>query len=175
MLSLDWATAAELQGWFYATRWGRLPSNDLRSRLRVIFRFARLALIARCTDGPWWSLDDWHPRCDPRIPLSAREPQASYGCSPGQITVPWLREAAKWHLGTMLESGALRWSTVSQERMKCLARLDRWLTAAFGDPRDILGDPAGAARHQPRSAAGTPTRPPAPGAAGSAPKSSIPA
>ena len=145
MLSLDWATAAELQGWFYATRWGRLPSNDLRSRLRVIFRFARLALIARCTDGPWWSLDDWHPRCDPRIPLSAREPQASYGCSPGQITVPWLREAAKWHLGTMLESGALRWSTVSQERMKCLARLDRWLTAAFGDPRDILGDPAGAA------------------------------
>ena len=88
----------------------------VRARLRVIFRFARLALIARCHDGPWWALDDWHPRCDQRIPLSEREPQAHYGCSPAQITRPWLREAVKWHLGTMLESGALRWSTVSQER-----------------------------------------------------------
>ena len=30
--------------------------------------------------GPWTI---WHPRCDPRIPLTAREPQANYGCSPG--------------------------------------------------------------------------------------------
>ena len=35
-----------------------------------MIRFARLAMIARCHDGPWWELDDWHPRCDPRIPLS---------------------------------------------------------------------------------------------------------
>ncbi len=95
--------------------------------------------------GPWWELDDWHPRCDPRIPLSEREPQANYGCSPGQISQPWLREAVKWHLGTMLESGTLRWSTVSQERLKCLPRFDRWLAEFPGDPRDILGDPAAAA------------------------------
>ena len=25
---------------------------------------------------------------------------ANYGCSPGQLPVPWLRAAAKWHLGT---------------------------------------------------------------------------
>ena len=103
-------------------------------RLRVVFRFARLALLARCSDGPWWSLDEWNPRCDPRIPLADREPLANYGCSPGRITLPWLREAAKWHLGTMLESGALRWSTVSQERMPSLARFDRWLAACFDDP-----------------------------------------
>jgi integrase len=145
MLSLDWAAAAELQGWFYATRWGRLPPRHARSRMRVIFRFARLALIARCTDGPWWALNDWHPRCDPRIPLTAREPLANYGCSPGKLSQRWLREAVKWHLGTMLESGALRWSTVSQERMPSLARFDRWLTECFEDPRDVLGDPAAAA------------------------------
>jgi integrase len=145
MLSLDWEAAEKLQGWFYATRWGRLTQKDARGRLRVIFRFARQALIARCTDGPWWSLDYWHPRCDPRIPLSAREPLANYGCSLGKIAVPWLREAVKWYLGTMLESGALRWTTVSQERMTCLARFDRWLTECFEDPCNVLGDPAAAA------------------------------
>ena len=145
MLSMDWQAAEKLQGWFYATRWGRLTQEDARRRLRVIFRFARQALIARCADGPWWSLDYWHPRCDPRIPLSAREPLANYGCSPDKIAVPWLREAVKWYLGTMLESGVLRWTTVSQERMTCLARLDRWLTGCFEDPRDVLGDPAAAA------------------------------
>lgn len=146
MLAMDWDAAAALQGWFYATRWGRLTPHGSRSRLRVVFRFARLALLARCCDGPWWSLDDWHPRCDPRIPLTPREPLAHYGCSPGQITRAWLRDAVKWHLGTMLESGALRWSTVSQERLPCLMRFDRWLTAAFTDARDVIGDPAAAAR-----------------------------
>ena len=143
--AMDWQTASALQGWFYATRWGRLPPQSSRARLRVVFRFARLALLARCHDGPWWALDDWQPRCDPRIPLSAREPQANYGCSPGQITQPWLREAVKWHLGTQLEAGALRWTTVSQERLKCLRRFDNWLTGCFEDPSDVLGDPAEAA------------------------------
>ena len=50
--------------------------------------FARQALIAACHEGPWWQLDDWHPRCDPRIPLINREPVAKCGCSPSQITQP---------------------------------------------------------------------------------------
>jgi hypothetical protein len=62
----------------------------------------------------WWELEEWHPRCDLRIPLSPREPLANYGASPGNLTHPWLRSAAKWHLGTMLEAGTLRWTTVSQ-------------------------------------------------------------
>ena len=45
----------------------------------------------------------------------------------------------------MLESGALRWTTVSQERLPCLLRFDRWLSVAFDDPGDLLGDPAAAA------------------------------
>ncbi len=142
---MDWQTASALQGWFYASRWGRLPPAGSRARLRVVFRFARLALIARCHDGPWWALNDWHPRCDPRIPLTAREPLANYGCSPGQLRAPWLREAAKWHLGTQLEAGTLRWTTVSQERLKCLRRFDNWLTSSFGEPSIVLGDPAVAA------------------------------
>jgi hypothetical protein len=128
--TMDWETASALQSWFYATRWGRLVPRHARSRLRVIFRFTRQALIARCHNGSWWEMDYWHPRCDPRIPIGEREPLANYGCSPGQITVPWLREAIKWHLGTALESGALRWTTASQERLPCLMRFDRWLTTA---------------------------------------------
>ena len=145
MRALDWQAAAALQRWFYVHRWGRLPSKGVRDRLRVVFRFARLALLARCHPGPWWALDDWQPRCDPRIPLSAREPLANYGCSPGQITLPWLREAVKWHLGTQLEAGTLRWTTVSQERLKCLQRFDNWLTTTFDDPHGVIGDPEAAA------------------------------
>ena len=133
---------------------GTTPPKSTRGRLRVLFRFARLALLACCHDGPWWALDDWHPRCDPRIPLSAREPQANCGCSPGQITQPWLREAVKWYLGTQLESGALRWSTVSQERLNCLRRFDIWLTRTFDDPTDVLGDPPAPPARRPRTADG---------------------
>lgn len=142
---MDWEAASALQRWFYATRWGRLPPHGSRARLRVVFRFARLALLARCHDGPWWGLDDWNPRCDPRIPLSTREPLANYGCCPGLITHPWLRSAVKWCLGTMLEAGTLRWTTISQERPKCLQRFDTWLACGLNDPTDVLGDPAAAA------------------------------
>ena len=147
MLAMDWERAGDLQRWFYASRWGRLPPKGSVGRLRVLFRFARLALIVRCHDGPWWSLDDWHPRCDPRIPLSQREPQPNYGCSPGQITVPWLREAAKWQLGTELEAGTLRWSTISQERLKSVRRFGNWLACSFGDAGEVVGDPAAAPGH----------------------------
>jgi integrase len=144
--AMDWQAASALQNWFYATRWGRMtPLRGARSRLRVIFRFARLALLAACHDGPWWAMDEWHPRCDPRIPLTAREPLANYGCSPTKITQPWLREAVKWHLGTLLDGGGLRWTTVSQERLPSFMRVDRWLAETFDDPRDLLGDPAAAA------------------------------
>jgi integrase len=139
--AMDWPTAEALQGWFYATRWHRLPPTYVRHRLRVVFGFAHLALLARCHDGPWWELDEWHPRCDPRIPLSAREPVANYGCSPGRLTVSWLRSATKWFLGTMLESGALRWSTVSMERIPNLRRFDKWLTTCLDDPHQVLDDP----------------------------------
>ncbi|WP_330230300.1 tyrosine-type recombinase/integrase [Nocardia sp. NBC_00508] len=142
---MDWETASTLQGWYYASRLGRMTNKGVRARLRILFRFARLALLARCHDGHWWELDYWHPRCDPRIPLSQREPQANYGAIPGQITQPWLRPAVKWYLGTALEAGTLRWSTVSQERLKCWRRFDTWLTECVDDPTSMLGDPAVAA------------------------------
>ena len=134
-----------LQGWFYATRWGRLPPAGSRARLRVVFRFARLALLARCHDGPWWALDEWHPRCDPRIPLTEREPQANYGCSPGQIAQPWLREAVKWHLGTHAggRDAALDDGQPGTAALPAAASTAGWPT--FADPADVLGDPGAAA------------------------------
>lgn len=138
---MDYHAAAALQSWFYASRGKRLPSPRGRARVHGLFGFARHALIAACHDGPWWQLDFWHPRCDPRIPLTDREPVANYGCPPGHIQLPWLRAAVKWHLGTSLESGMLRWTTVSQERMRSFRRFDNWLITSFDDPTDILGDP----------------------------------
>jgi integrase len=139
--AMDWQTASALQGWYYATRWRRLPPAGGRQLLRTVFRFAHLALLAHCHDGPWWELDEWNPRCDPHIPLQAREPEANHGCAPGQITVGWLRTAVKWHLGTMLESGTLRWGSLRQ-RLQHLRRFDNWLTTCLDNPRQVLGDPA---------------------------------
>jgi hypothetical protein len=143
MREMDWEQVTALLRWSYASR-GLFPPRGAVSRLRILVHFPRLALIARCHDGAWWELDEWHPRCDPRIPLTAREPQANYGCSPGKITQPWLRAAARWQLGTLLEAGVLRWTTVSQERMPSLQRFSRWLGQAFARPSDVLGDPAAA-------------------------------
>ena len=157
--AMDWASAAALQGWFYATRWGRLPPPSSRARLRVVFRFARLALLARCHDGPWWALNDWHPRCDPRIPLSAREPLANYGCSPGQITQPWLRQAVKWHLGTQLEAGRCA------GRRSARNGSSAWAASTTGSPTTSTSPaPSSAIPHRPpnrppRSGAGPRTRP----------------
>lgn len=69
---------------------------------------------------------------------------ANYGCSPGQIRQPWLREAVKWQLGTPLEAGTLRWTTISQSRVKSLQRFDNWLAFCFSDPQEVLGDPGDA-------------------------------
>lgn len=48
MFAMGSDVAAALQGWLCATRWGRLSPHGSRTRLRVVFRFARLALLARC-------------------------------------------------------------------------------------------------------------------------------
>lgn len=139
--AMDWQAAAALQGWFYAHRWGRLASRTSRARLRPVFRFARLALMARCSTEPWWTLDEWQPRCDPRIPITGREPYAGFGCHPGQISISWLRAATKWHLGTLLEAGTLRWTTVGLERLRSLIRFDRWLACEFTDPTEVVAVP----------------------------------
>lgn len=52
MREMDWDTASALQGWYYASRWGRLPSAGSRRGLRILTRFARLALVARYHDVP---------------------------------------------------------------------------------------------------------------------------
>ncbi|GAB2959456.1 tyrosine-type recombinase/integrase [Saccharothrix stipae] len=141
---MSWETAEALLGWFYATRWKRLPPESARSRLHSVFRIARLALVARCNQGHWWELDEWHPRCDPRIPISDREPHSAR-IRPGRIVHPWLRAAVKWHLGTCLEAGTLRWATISQARL--LVRFDRWLSVAFVDATEVVTAPAEAGRH----------------------------
>lgn len=45
----------------------------------------------------------------------------------------------------MLKAETLRWTIVSQDRLRCPHRFDLWLAIAFDDPREVLGDPAAAA------------------------------
>ena len=143
--SLAWADKQDLLRlhgvWFHA-RHGRLPDKDNGSRVRLarLLGYPRLALAARLHDGAWWELDTWHPRCDPRIPLRPREPCRSVGCSPGEARIPWARDAIKWHLSVLLESGALTWSTLTGQRSPSLLRFARWLES-LPDPAAAVGDP----------------------------------
>ena len=121
------------RGWF-AAAYETIPSPAASApTCDTFFTGIRdLALIARMNDGPWWTLDEWIPRCDPRIPLRDREPRRSDNCRPGQAQIPWMREAIKWHLGTALEAGTLTWSSVPH---RCCRTADystggcpRWMT-----------------------------------------------
>lgn len=143
--SLAWADKQDLLRlhgiWFHA-RHGRLPAvaGGRRARLERLLGYPRLALAAHLHDGAWWELDTWHPRCDPRIPLRVREPCRSVGCSPGDARLPWVKNALKWHLGVLLESGTLTWSTLAGQRSPSLLRFARWLEtlpepAVIGDPQ----------------------------------------
>lgn len=143
--SLAWADKQELLRlhcvWFHG-RHGRLPAEESGSRRRLgrLLGYPRLALAARLHDGAWWELDTWHPRCDPRIPLRPREPGRSVGCSPGEARIPWVRDAIKWHLSVLLESGTLTWSTLTNQRSQALLRFSRWLES-LPDPAAAAGDP----------------------------------
>ena len=142
--SLAWAAKDDLLRlhgvWFHA-RHGRLPAEDNGRRVRLgrMLGYPRLALAARLHDGAWWELDTWHPRCDPRIPLRPREPCRSVGCSPGEARLPWVRNAVKWHLGVLLESGTLTWSTLTGQRSPALLRFARWLES-LPEPAAAVGN-----------------------------------
>jgi hypothetical protein len=142
--SLAWAGKHDLLRlhgvWFHA-RHGRLPAeyDGRRVRLERLLSYPRLALAARLHDGAWWEMDTWHPRCDPRIPLRDREPCRSVGCSPGEAQLPWVKNAVKWHLGMLLESGTLTWSTLTGQRSQALLRFARWLES-LPDPAAAVGD-----------------------------------
>ena len=143
--SLAWAGKQDLLRlhgtWFHA-RHGGLPAaaGGRRAKLERLLGYPRLALAARLHDGAWWELDTWHPRCDPRIPLRPREPCRSVGCSPGEARLPWVKNAIKWHLSVLLESGALTWSTLTCQRSPALLRFARWLES-LAEPAAAIGDP----------------------------------
>jgi integrase len=124
----------------FESRHGRLPPRKYVGELqRVLFGYPRLALAARLNHRPWWTLDDWIPRCDPRIPLRDREPQRAVGCRFGHAQLWWVREAIKWHLGHALESGSISWSTIASGRLSALLALDRWLLT-LDDPAKPFTD-----------------------------------
>ena len=50
-----------------------------------------------------------------------------------------MKNAVKWHLGMLLESGTLTWSTLTGQRSQALLRFARWLES-LPDPAAAVGD-----------------------------------
>ena len=50
-----------------------------------------------------------------------------------------MKNAVKWHLGVLLESGTLTWSTLTGQRSQALLRFARWLES-LPDPAAAVGD-----------------------------------
>jgi integrase len=140
IIDVDRASFARLYRAWFESRHGRLPANSsARDLLSVLFGYPRQALLARSNESAWWALDDWIPRCDPRIPLRDREPRRAEGCRPGRARIRWVGDAIKWHLGCALETGTLTWSTVLGQRTPSLLLFDRWLSS-LDDPAQLTTD-----------------------------------
>ena len=140
VFDIDREVLVRLYGAWFESRHARLPAqSSVKDVLRAMFGWPRHALIARLNERPWWVLDEWIPRCDPRIPLRDREPRRAEKCHPGQARIPWIRTAIKWHLGSALEGGRLTWSTVMGERTPSLLLFDRWLSN-LDDPAQRITD-----------------------------------
>ena len=122
-------------------RRGKLPAPSSVMQVRqVLLRFVWLLDLAYDA-RPWWQRESWHPVEDSRIPLRQHEPLGRQAIHFHRITAPWLRRAAQWHGKTVLETGTLRWSTLSQ-RVFTLTVLDAFLAArGISEPR-LDADPA---------------------------------
>ena len=122
-------------------RSGKLPAPSSVMQMRqVLLRFSWLLDLAYDT-RPWWHRESWHPGEDPRIPVRQHEPLGRQAVHFHRITTPWLRRGAQWHCKLALETGVLRWSTLSQ-RVFTLTVLDAFLAGrGISGPR-LDADPA---------------------------------
>jgi hypothetical protein len=122
-------------------RRGKLPAPSSVTQMRqVLLRHLWLLDLAYDT-RPWWQRESWHPVEDHRVPVRQHEPLGRQAIHFHRIAAPWLRRAAQWHGKVALETGVLRWSTLSQ-RVFTLAVLDAFLAGrGIREPR-LDADPA---------------------------------
>jgi integrase len=120
---------------------GKLPAPSSVTQMRqVLLRFLWLLDLAYDT-RPWWQRESWHPVEDRRIPVRQHEPLGRQAVHFHRIAAQWLRRAAQWHGKVALETGVLRWSTLSQ-RVFTLTVLDAFLAGrGISEPR-LDADPA---------------------------------
>jgi len=120
-------------------RRGKLPApSSITAMRQVLLRFLWLLDLAYDT-RPWWQRESWHPVEDHRIPVREHEPLGRQAVHFHRITTPWLRRAAQWHGKVALETGVLRWSTLSQ-RVFTLTVLDAFLAGrGISEPRLAAG------------------------------------
>jgi hypothetical protein len=86
----------------------------------------------------WWQHQVWDLRVDPRIPTRRHEPQRRPSINFSLIEPAWLREGAQRHGTVGIETGALRWASVS-ERVTGLAHFGAFLVQPqlTGSPHEI--------------------------------------
>jgi integrase len=115
-----------LRSWVYL-RLNRMISENSLNQIRPVFHLAQQALLPRITTAPWWHLDIWTPRCDPRIPIREKEPRDLSAIHwPSEPSSLW--PAAKWQLSTQMSTGGLGWSTVVR-KVGELVTWSRWIAS----------------------------------------------
>ncbi|MCD9145870.1 tyrosine-type recombinase/integrase [Streptomyces albireticuli] len=97
-------------------------------------------LVHAYHQGPWWELDVWNPVLDPRIPLREHEPDRHQIAYFTHLTMPWLREGAKFWLSRQLEREVYTWTTVRDRRYN-LKWFQRYVDAVGCDGPHLVDDP----------------------------------
>lgn len=97
------------------------------TRYIAIFRPWLDVLSLRYDPGEWWRRDVWSAQLDRRIPVREHEPRLNHVVNFLFIATPWLREGAKWHLKTSLETHALAWTSVFA-RQAAMRPFDRFVS-----------------------------------------------
>lgn len=123
------------------SRRGRLPAaSNVRCVDREVAALQE-ALALRHDRVPWWELDAWKCRDDPRIPVREHEPQAGVAMRFTCLRTPWLRQAGKFYFRVLLETGQQSWGTLLSTLIQ-LKYFDEFLISrALADPA-LVADPS---------------------------------
>lgn len=96
----------------YTARYQRLPGISFRRNYEHLLRRLRKAVGIAYHEQAWWQSELWEPAHDPRIPTRQHQPQGQATIDWTTVQPQWLRDAAQWWLGTLLNADRIAWSSV---------------------------------------------------------------
>lgn len=122
------------------SRQGRLPAASVVRAVDREVAALQEALALRHDQVPWWELDTWKCRADPRIPVREHEPQHGSSLRFTVLHTPWLRGAVKYYFRVTLETGQHSWGSLLH-RLGQLKYFDDFLIDRGLDHPALVSDP----------------------------------